>query len=358
MSDNQPDVPKVTTKSTKKEMLDAYDKLVEQLMEKREEELKPAEKIEEKKAKEVIKTADSITTEEVVKKAADLKHEIGNTLSKLAEKLESEVAQYKTIKAAVENKRQELSEIFEIQKEAVSLAAMIEAQRQKRESFEAEMASRKEKLEAEIQAVRAEWEKEKKSHEMEVKERDALEQKRRDREKDDFNYNFQRDKQQAVDKFAAEKVAWEREWEKSKEEREKALIEREKRTAESEAELKELREKVKQFPQELNKAIDKTVKDATGQLIMESKYKEQLNLKEHEGEKKVFTTRIEALENTIKEHNLQIAKLSAQLEKSYGQVQDIAVKAVEGSSKQLNLANLGEMFKEQSRKSESGKAGN
>jgi len=355
MPENQPQVPKVTLSNTKKEMLEAYDKLLKQLEEKREAELKPSEKIEAKKIREVAETADSITTEGVAKKTTDLKYEFGITLSKLSEELEAEVAKYQNIKTAVENKQKELQEIFEIQKEAASLAALIEAQKEKRETFEREMASIKESLESEIQTTKEEWDKNKKLHEQEMKEQENLEQKQRQRAKEDFDYNFQREKQLATDKFEADKSAWEREWNNSKEAKEKIFAERERTIAESETELAELREKMELFPLEMNKAIEKAVKDATELIIMENKHKEQLNLKVYEGENKVLNTRIESLEMTIKEQNQQIVKQSAQLEKSYNQVQDIAVKAVEGTSGQLNLASIGGMLKEQSRKTDADK---
>ena len=42
--------------------------------------------------------------------------------------------------------------------------------------------------------------------------------------------------------------------------------------------------------------------------------------------------KVSSLEKVIKDQYEQISKLTAQLEKSYNQVQDIALKAVEGSS--------------------------
>ena len=59
----------------------------------------------------------------------------------------------------------------------------------------------------------------------------------------------------------------------------------------------------------------------------------------------MLTTRIESLEKTVKEQNQQIAHLSQQLEKAYQKVQDIAVKAVEGSSN----VNLQQLIREQSK---------
>jgi uncharacterized coiled-coil protein SlyX len=45
----------------------------------------------------------------------------------------------------------------------------------------------------------------------------------------------------------------------------------------------------------------------------------------------VLQSRIDSLQQTVKEQQQQIARLSAQIEKSYSQVQEIAVKAIEGS---------------------------
>ncbi|WP_298273484.1 hypothetical protein [Geobacter sp.] len=65
---------------------------------------------------------------------------------------------------------------------------------------------------------------------------------------------------------------------------------------------------------------------------LESDTRLELLKKEYEGERNVFLARIAALEGKVKEQAEQVTKMNAQLEKAYGQVQQIAVKAVEGSS--------------------------
>ena len=59
---------------------------------------------------------------------------------------------------------------------------------------------------------------------------------------------------------------------------------------------------------------------------------EELLKKEYQGDQKVLTSRIESLQAALKEQPQQVARLNTQLEKSYSQVQDIAVKAIEGSA--------------------------
>lgn len=68
------------------------------------------------------------------------------------------------------------------------------------------------------------------------------------------------------------------------------------------------------------------------------------------GEKNVLTTRISALEQTVKEQAAQLSKLTQQAEKAYTQVQDIAVKAIEGSANFRSLTSLQQLLSDQGRK--------
>lgn len=341
---------KLSLSNTKQEMLNAYNELLTQLQEKRETELKPEEKIEEKAMKKVVEVTDSLSTEGIVQEVSTLKSETGKLLGQLSDRLEEEVNKYRQIKTAVEVKEKELQEIYEIQKVASSLAALIEAQHQKRQEFELEIASRKEELSREVETIRAEWEQEKKRHETEIKERDTAELKRREREKEEYTYAFQREKQLSKDQFQDEKAKLEREIQYKREQMEKELAEREKAIVQREEELSQLREKANAFPKELELAIDKAVKEAVAKVELEAKNREDLLRKEFDGERNVLNTRIESLGKTVKEQNEQIAKLSQQAEKAYTQVQDIAMKAIEGSSSFKTLTSLEQLVSEQTRK--------
>lgn len=350
MADKPVQTKKLSTSSTKQEMLDAYNELLRQLQEKRETELKPEEKLEEKTVKKVVEVADALSTEGIVKEIGNLRAEIGKMLAQLSDKLEGEVKKYGEIKQAVDVKEKDLQEIYEIQKSASSLAALIEAQHQKRQTFEVDMVSSKEVLEREIQATRTEWDKERKLHDLEIKERDTAETKRREREKEEFRYTFTREQQLAKEQFDDGKVKLERELLSKKEQMEQELTERERAVAQHEEELNELRKKVAAFPLELETAIKKAVDAEVERVQREAKNKEELLKKEFNGERNVLTTRIESLEHTVKEQSEQIEKFSRQLEKAYSQVQDIAIKTVEGSSSFKSLTSLQQLVAEQARK--------
>ena len=342
---------KLTLSNTKQEMLEAYNVALKQMEAQREAELKPEKKIEEKKAKEVIQVAESLSTEGVAREISNLKIEASKTLAQISDRLEEEVNKFRAIQSAISLKEKELQELYEIEKSAVTLAALIESQNQKRQAFEIEMAEKKEALSQEIEALRAQREQEKKEYEEEIKERDMTEKKRREREKDDYEYSFKREQKLTKDKFEDEKGKLEKEIHIKKEQMEGELREREKTIAEREEELNELRKKVTAFPKEMETAIAKAVKEITEKLSLEAKNREELQKREFIGERNVLTTRIESLEKIVKEQSDQITKLTQQLEKAYQQVQEIAVKTIEGSSTVKSFANLQQWISEQMRKS-------
>jgi hypothetical protein len=260
------------------------------------------------------------------------------------------------VQKAVESKERELQELYGIEKAATTLAALIEAQHQKRQDFDVDLSRQKEELTREIEVTRADWEKEKKSHEAELREREALEKKSREREKDEFAYVFKREQQSVRDKLADDKATLEKEILAKRETLGKEMAEREKAVATQERELTELRQRAAAWPKDVESAVDKAVKETTDRLKLEAKNREELLRKEGEGERNVFAARTEALEKMNKDLSDQGTKLSKQLEAAYQKVQEIAEKAIEGSSQAKSLADLQKLLAEQSRKSSAEKA--
>lgn len=347
MTQEKDELPDISMTNTKKEMLAAFSELKKKLHEKAETELKPEKKKEERRKAEVIKTADTLTTDGTVEKINALKVEIGKMLSQLSDNLEEEASNYLKLKESIELKKKELKEIYDIEASAFALAALIEAQKQKKQEFDEEMTGRKETLETEIQQKRLEWEKEKQEFEAAVKERNNEEKKLRERQKEEFDYNFKRDQQLSKNTFNDEKEKMGKElaaakeaFEKKVAETEKNLNEREEKVKEREKFVNDLQTQVDQFPTQLDSAVNKAVKEVTERLTLEAKKNEELLKKGYEGETNVLKTKIESLEQTVAQQDKQITDLSQRLEKSYSKVQDIAVKAIEGSASAQRLSNL------------------
>ena len=207
MNSKDNDIPKISSVNTKKEMLAAYNLLKERIQEQAKAELKPEKAKEEKKEKEIIQAADTVISDGVVKRISDLKVDIGIEFSDIAGKLEKETENYKKVKEAIEVKNKELKEIFEIERSAFSLAALLEAQKQKKIEFEEEMDQRKKFLEEEIKTAKAHWEKEKQQYLQALKEQKREDEKLRQRQKEEYDYTFNREQEKQKGKSQIETVA-------------------------------------------------------------------------------------------------------------------------------------------------------
>jgi hypothetical protein len=339
-----------STSSARQQMLETLAETTKQVDERKEADARPEDRLAAKSVHDAVGAADALSTDGVVKSIGELRSAVGKTLGQLSDRLEEEVGKYVQIQRAILAKEAELKEIYDIQKSASTLTALIESQQKRRDEFDAEMMTDKEQLTQEIETTRLDWETERKSREAEIKEQAAIEQKRRDRERDEYRYTFAREQQLAKDKFADETARAEKELADRTAEANKQLQARESVIADREQELTDLRNRVSAFPKELDTAVSKAVKETTDRVNTAATAREELLKREFAGERNVLTTRITSLEQSVKEQSEQISRLLAQSEKAYVQVQDIAVKAIEGSSASKSLANLQQMLAEQSRR--------
>jgi predicted nucleic acid-binding Zn-ribbon protein len=106
-------------------------------------------------------TADAQAAQDPVQRLHDLRGAISRELSDLAERFEREIETYRKIKSAIETKQEELDTLYEVETAASDLAALIDAQRAKKAQFERDMAAQKDAFGAEMQEIRAQWQRSK-----------------------------------------------------------------------------------------------------------------------------------------------------------------------------------------------------
>jgi hypothetical protein len=334
----------------RQQMLEALAETEKNVAEARESAARPEEKAQAKAVADAVAMAEDLSTRGVVESIGDLRSNISKTLSGISDRLEEQVARYVQLQRAIIAKDNELKEIYEIQRSASTLTALFEAHETKRSAMETELAKDRQELEHEIEQTRAQWEEERKMRDAEIKERDTAEAKRREREKTEYVYAFTREQQQARDAFADQMAKTEKDLAEKKAAFEKDFAEREQALSSREQELASLRAKAEGSPKEIETAVAKALKETTTRLTQESSSREELLKREHLGERNVLTTRIASLEQTVQEQSQRIAALLAQTEKAYTQVQEIAVRAVEGSAAAKQLAGLQQMLADQPRK--------
>ena len=338
---DQADLPAISMANTKKELLEAYE-IAKKRFESQSKDLLDAEKARQRlEKKAAAATADAQAAQDPVKRLHDLRGAISRELGDLAERFEEEIETYRKIQSAIETKQMELDTIYDVETAASDLAALIEAQRAKKEQFDQESTAKKAAFETEMEELRNRWQREKNEHDRQIAEEKASLKKERQREKEEYEYAFAREKAQRKNALEDELAALEKEiaakrsdFEASVQERTKALDSREEALAAREKEIDGLQKEVDGFPKRLDAAVQKAVADTTKQLTRDFESDKALMQARFDGEKNVLAGKIEALEKMAAAQAAQIADLSQKSEQAYEKVQDIANKAVSASRRE------------------------
>ena len=329
------DLPNVSMTNTKKELLEAYEE-AKGRFESLSKDLLDAEKARKRLEKKLAAaTADSQAAQDPLKRLHDLRGTISRELTELAERFETEIETYRKIQSAIETKKEELNTIYEVETAASDLAALIDAQRVKKERFEREMQDQKGAFEAEMEDARTQWQREKADRDRRVKEQTEAIDKQRQREKEEYEYTFARDKAQRKNTLDDELQALEKElgvkrsdFEKESQNRTAELDSREEAITSREKDMETLQKEVDSFPKRNEAAVQKAVADATERLTSNFKGDKALMEARFEGEKNVLMGKIEALEKMVASQAAQIDDLAKKNELAYEKVQDIANRAV------------------------------
>ncbi len=329
------DLPNVSMTNTKKELLEAYEEAKEHVQS-LSKDLLDAEKAHQRLEKKVAAaTADAQAAQDPLKRLHDLRGTISRELTELAERFETEIETYRKIQSAIETKKEELNTIYEVETAASDLAALIDAQRVKKDQFEREMQNQKGAFESEMEELRTQWQREKADRDRRVKEQAETIDKQRQREKEEYEYTFSRDKAQRKNALDDELQILEKEltvkrseFENECQNRTAELDTREKAIADREKDMETLQKEVESFPKRNEAAVQKAVADATEGLTRNFKGDKALMDARFEGERNVLMGKIEALEKMVALQAAQISDLAKKNELAYEKVQDIANRAV------------------------------
>ncbi|HEY9728265.1 MAG TPA: hypothetical protein V6D50_17580 [Chroococcales cyanobacterium] len=336
---------KPSDKNTKSQILEAYDTLLE---ERKALELQLKQLQKEKKAQspvnlekslhqsgETISQKPTVTDKlmDTIDSLTKLQSGFGSAVSELSEKLTSQAAKLEEIQRSITEETQQLQELHGLDEIAEdTLNNLIQAYEDSSKAFQEELNQRREASEQEIQELRKAWEKEQEDYKRSLAERNEEHRKIRQRDVQEYEYELGLRRSLDRDRYEQNQNSLYKQLEEAKQEQEKQWAEREKAIAERETHFAELKTKVEAFEKEKEAAIKKAKEEGKGIANYQVKVKADLQNKDIEGNKRFYELRIQSLEQTIQNQDARIQNLSKQLDAALKQVQDLAVKAIEGAS--------------------------
>jgi hypothetical protein len=287
---------------------------------------------------EVRQGAAGLSVETVVQKVSGLGLEVSRALADVAEKLTEEVRQLAMVREAVALERRELEQLHKIDVAATALDQLVQ-----------DYAREKQRLEAEVAAQRAAWEEESARVERERKEQEDSLKKVRQREIEDYEYRKNLERKKAQDKYEEDVRTRDKKNQEQQEALEKGWQQREAALKEREEVLARLQKEADEFPARLQKETEAAV--SRGRKEAEGRLEQQMLVlkKDAEADKRLAELRVKTLEDALAHNAQHIAALEKQLADAKQQVQDIAVKAIEGASGAKALSHINQIAMEQAK---------
>lgn len=256
----------------------------------------------------------------------------GGAISGLSEKLVLKAVKLQEIRQTVSEELEQIEALHELEATEGSLDALIEQYEVSAKAFNEELKLRQDAIaQASAQAQKT-WAKEQEAHRRLLKERNETTAKNRQRDTKEYSYNLALERKLSMNECEQAQNQRYRELEALQQAQEKQWAEREQAIAQREAEFSELKMKVEVMPQQLETAIKRAKEEGKGIGNQQAKIKADLRSKEIEGNRRTYDLQLNFLRETIEDQQGRIQQLSQQLEAALKQVQDLAVKAIEGAS--------------------------
>jgi hypothetical protein len=289
-------------------------------------------------AAETRQSVEDISVDSVAQQISAVGSQISRTLNDLTDKLTGEVDLLGRVREAVQLERQELERLHKIDIAATSIDQLVQDYERERE-----------RLETEIQTRRAEWEQESRTAERERKEAEDALRKQRQRENEDYEYKKQLERKKAQDKYEEESRQLEKQNTERQEELERNWARREDSLKEREDELLRLRQEFEHMPDRIRAEKESALAEAGREAAARYEQRILILQKDSEAERRVAELQVKTLQETLKRQTEQIASLEAALEEAKRQVQEIALKAIEGASGSSALAHVNKIAMEQAK---------
>lgn len=291
-----------------------------------------AEAAEQAKAREIVARAASYTVESIVKSLADVQVELGGAIDGLADQLEREASKLGELRHALASESSRLGDLRNTRVAAEALEILIQDHKKKDETLGARAESERQDLEDKVGKQREAWAREEAERAQARAEAEAAQTRERKAKEEQYTYEIERQRKLGTDEFAEKKRLLERSLSETGATRDKSWGEREKLLAAASAEIEALRGKAEAAPKQLEEEAKKARERAIGRITAEAKHEAELQDRESAANIEVFELRIKALEERITRQLAQLGELQKQLGTALEQGQNLAHKAIEGTS--------------------------
>ena len=292
----------------------------------------------------------------IIQSLGKIQSGFGGAVSNLSEQLISEATELEAVRTAIATQTQELENLHQLTDiDESTIDFLLEQYWASIKQFDEEYERQKTQDEREIKDLKQKWLKEQQTHHKAIAERNEDYRKNQQREEEEYQYSLDLARDLDESEYAQKQKFQQQELAETLQQIEQQWQQKEAEISRQEQEYVAAAAKVKAFESQLNNKIKQGTEEGKGIATYQAKIKADLRDREIEGEKQNYQLRIESLEQTIKHQDTRIGKLSQQLDSSLQQVQNLAVKAIEGTSNRNSFEAVKAIAMEQAKTPQKGK---
>ena len=309
---------KITMKSTKQEIMEAYEEAMKKIAESESGKDDPVAVAKAENDKKIIESAQMIAEDNILNPVI--------------------IERYENLKTAIEMKNKELQELYGIETKANSLVAMINAYKDKEIELKDKYNARTKELDDEftkkeliLKEEIASLEKSKEDLinkiQNESNELTKSLNKKHKREEEEYEYNLKRSRRVENDRWEDEKAA-----------REKELTEREAAVKADEAELadrtsyiEELEKKVEEIPVLIQDAKDKALAEGKAKADKSNAFEVRTLKQQNDYNTQILNDKVDRLYSEVDSLKAEKANLQAKLDDAYAQMRELAAETVKST---------------------------
>lgn len=325
--------PAISTKSTKEQILAAYNEVLTKLSEKQVN--TPQEQKKHEEEQKIIMKATNHSRDSIFTDLGTLKSSVIEQVDILSEQLLDEYKKLSDLREAIVLEQKHLNELYQINDTANTLSILLRTQAEQQEQFNLDMERKKYDFEQEITKQKAHWQQERIQLEQDYKEQKNVLEKTRKREEEEYNYILEIKRRKEIDEYNNEKDILKKELDDFK----NLLLKREADISEKENNYESLKAQVEKIPDYIKEAVDAAETALRNQMQQQYDYENQLKQKEYEGILKLNEQSINYLKDKIKNQEMLIKELTEKTDAATQQVQSIACRALETTSQRFVTLN-------------------
>lgn len=272
------------------------------------------------------------TVEGILNVFDEIEKGLGNAMSEISIQMSIEANALSELRKKTNETAVELKSLYDLEMFDDILLQLINEYENAEKTFAESAEKRQKDFEEEISNLRKNWQKEQSKYNNQIFERNEKTDKNYQREVRTHQYDLEHARNLEKDIYQQKKKQLQAELDELKEIQQSTWDEKEKLLKEKEEELAKYKKDFEEFPEKLEKEIKKTEAEAKGIIEKEARVKHDLANKEMEARNKMYEMRVNALNTNIENQKVQIEKLNDQLAIALKQAQELAVKAIEGTS--------------------------